>query len=126
MNTGVNMKMRKEKIMSNNFNDKSKSLFIWLNCCILCGEQTEELSNHHILGRTGEFNSSPLNLARVCLQCHEELHGLGGEEREIMIARLLIRTFIYLNNSGYLLTEEDEKFYEKNEKYYLMFNKIEL
>jgi len=126
MNIGVNMKMRKEKIMSNEFTNRTKSLFIWLNRCILCGEMTEELTNHHIMGRTGKYNNSPLNVARVCSQCHDELHGMGGEEKKVMQARLLIRTFIYLNNSGYLLTEDDEKFYEENKELYQMFNKIEL
>ena len=124
MNIGVNMKMGKEKIMSNEFTNRTKSLFIWLNRCILCGEMTEELGNHHIVGRTGKYNSSPLNLARVCSKCHDELHGLGGGEKTIMIARLLIRTFIYLNDSGYLLSEDDEEFYNKNENFYKMFINI--
>jgi hypothetical protein len=110
--------------MANEFKDKTKSLFIWLKYCILCNDYSEDLVNHHIVGRVGKYNDSPLNLGRVCGKCHEKLHGVKGEEKEMLIALLLIRTFIYLTDSVYLLSDNDEEFYDTNEKYYQLFSNL--
>lgn len=45
--------------------------------CQLCGT-TRNLQVDHIMGRRGRDKDNPANLLRLCLTCHQEIHGNVG------------------------------------------------
>ena len=54
-------------------------------CCVICGSSCG-LQVHHIIYRSHLGTSILSNLACLCLQCHNEAHGVNAKE---IRARLL-------------------------------------
>ena len=48
-------------------------------CCVLCGSSFG-LQCHHIVFRSQCGKSDLRNLACLCLQCHNEAHGVNAKE----------------------------------------------
>ena len=104
--------------MNNDFPSDLRYIFdIWK--CWWCGKNKAD-SLHHIVGRGekgSKVESSILNAAPLCNQtCHLPNHGLLRTDDEIK--KLLDKTYSFLIESGYELTELDSQFLEKYIIYY--------
>lgn len=98
--------------LQNPFSDDTRTLFIWKYDCDWCGHNNWS-DLHHILGRV---SNSPLNASTVHNQkCHI---GNGNLATFDVKRKLLRKTFNYLINQRYELTEEDKLFMKKNSRYY--------
>lgn len=57
-------------------------------CCVLCGSGYG-LQCHHIVFRSQGGKSELKNLACLCLQCHNEAHGVNAKEiRKLLQERI--------------------------------------
>lgn len=103
----------------NDFSEKSRNLFIDAKKCWHCGSNRVDCL-HHIQGRGNkgdDIESSPLNAAPLCNQkCHLPFHGKHRTEEGIKI--LINKTYDYLKEIGYSLSEKDSKFIERYIKHY--------
>jgi len=100
----------------NSFSQETRQLFYDAWRCWWCGRNTAD-SGHHIVGRGGGDNSStlessPLNFAPLCNHsCHLPIHGALRTSENVRM--LLNKTYDYLMEIGYQLTELDSQFLEK-------------
>jgi len=105
--------------MNNEFSKDTRLLFIYTWECFYCGSNKAD-AIHHIVGRGAKescLESSPLNAAPICNhKCHIPNHGLLKTEEQMKI--LLNKTYKFLIESGYILTEKDLDFIEKYSNFY--------
>ena len=67
-------------------------------CCVLCGSSWG-LQCHHIVFRSQGGKSELRNLACLCLQCHNEAHGVNAKEiRKLLLEVVNERTDRYEEN----------------------------
>jgi len=82
--------------------------------CWWCGRNSWNCF-HHVLGRV---SNSILNSAPLCNEtCHLNIHGKIRKTENVRI--LLDKTLKYLLSQGYVFNDNDKKFIEKNQKYYV-------
>ena len=103
------------------FSEKTRGLFTYNYRCWVCGMNRWD-SLHHGLG--GEFESadSPLNAVPICnFKCHI---GSGHHFTEQQTADQLRKTYEFLINTGYRLTEKDREFikYAKEKNKLINYN----
>lgn len=99
--------------LKNNFTEETRELFVWNKKCWWCG-MSHVNCLHHILGHV---SNSPLNAAPINnFDCHI---GNGKLSQFEVRKKLLKKTFVYLSDSGYILTKKDKTFKEKYSHYYL-------
>lgn len=99
--------------LSNDFTEKTRSLWIFRYDCDICG-CNRNLELHHILGR---ISNSPLNASLLCNSCHYRNHSQQPftEEEKMMI---LQKTIKWLLKNNYQFSEKDNIFILNNKKYY--------
>jgi len=111
----------KNRGLKNRFSDRTQYLFqdIYWKCwkCY----KTHANCSHHIISpssmcyKDGDFNNSPLNLARLNnFECHigQVLHKPEIEQK------FLKMTYDYLIGSGYVLKDNDWEFIKAYKQYY--------
>jgi predicted nucleic acid-binding Zn ribbon protein len=93
---------------TNNFSNKTRLLFLYVNQCFNCGKVTDNLELHHIEGRQGVTKSSPFNASPLCNYCHS-FHKRKSDYR----IKLIELTVDYLLGNNYQPTELDREFAKK-------------
>lgn len=105
--------------MSNEFSISTRQLFMDNYECWICKMNNWDCL-HHIVGRAKSKNnceSSPLNAAPLHnYKCHIQIHGRLLKDDKIRY--LLQKTYVYLTDRGYELTNLDKTFIKKYKKYY--------
>lgn len=97
--------------LKNPFSQRTRSLYIGVWYCWICGgngTQNGGLELHHIMGRN---SASAFNSALLCHGCHEKMCHNQEEER-----MLFLITLKFLLEMRYIPTEEDVKFITENEQ----------
>lgn len=100
----------------NDFSPETKAIFIFAHNCWKCGN-VKATDGHHIMGRGTKWSkaeSSPLNLARLCRECHELGDINSPENRQ----KFIDKTMNYLIFVDYSPTDKDFEFMEKYQQYY--------
>jgi len=105
--------------VNNNFTAKTRELFDMGGYCRSWESgRCDANAGHHILRRISNspFNYAPLNNAREHMpEGRKNLPDIHSFE---VRKKYLIKTKEYLNEIGYIPTENDLKFLESNKKYY--------
>lgn len=103
--------------LSNRF-DNTDVMRVWLDhaFCCLCGSN-QGCSAHHIMGCKRSIDSSVLNSAMLCHDCHKMADGRNVSDTDFQsnLLRITIRQAL---RSGYVLKKIDLDFYKTNKACY--------
>ena len=102
---------KSNSLYQNSFSEEARAFFDWNYNCWICHRSDRGLSPDHILGRKKPIHSSILNLAPLCIPCHQNKTSHDKP-------KLLKRTLTYLIKQDYQLTDKDVEFYKRYEEYY--------